>query len=166
MRLARKVANDALRLRGATLGDRFDDLVSRLQIVGLQASLRYDPHREQMSYGQNGGDPFSSYIADVMERRVVDYFRSQSEGFGDRRYGHDNRVVVGVVEDQEADPDVDFGKLVSEHRLIEWQEAAGIVDLPMAEWVCVTLDRATAAIGRTASATRSAERSVEAGELA
>lgn len=86
MALAQTVAQDGLRRRGATLGDRFDDLVSRLVKVGLEATLRYDPQQQHFAYGRNGGDPFKGYISDLMERRIDDYFRSRAEGFSDRRY--------------------------------------------------------------------------------
>jgi hypothetical protein len=148
--LARKVANEELRRKASTLGNRYEDFVSFLVEVGLRAAIGYDAGRSG-----NGYSP-SSYLWDVMERRTPDFYRRQSEGFGDRRYGNDNRELLGgdAMED-EPDPDVDFGKLVSEHRLIEWQVAARTVDLPIAEWICVTLDRATAAIKRTAQPTRS-----------
>jgi hypothetical protein len=94
MRLSRKVAADGTRRRGSALGDRFEDLVSRLQMVGLQAALRFDPEREHLSYGRNGGEPFASYVADVMDKRIDDHFRSKGEGFGDRRYGNDDRIVL------------------------------------------------------------------------
>ena len=87
--------------------------MSRLTIVGLQATIRYDPMREQRSYGSNGGDPFASYLADIMGKRVDDYFRSKAEGFGDRRYGNDNRVVLDDDPDP-ADHDTDFDQLVDD----------------------------------------------------
>lgn len=151
MRLARKVASDGVRLRGATLGDRFDDLVSRLQMVGLQAALRYDPNREHHSYGRNGGDPFQSYVADLMGKRIDDYFRSKSEGFGDRRYGNDHRLVLTDSFDNDVDPEVDFGKLVSESRLAQWQEAADRVEMTLADYVVVTLDKASRSTLRSAA---------------
>lgn len=140
-KLARKVAHDALSLRGAVLGDRFEDLVSRLRIVGLQAVLRYDPERRHESYGKNGGEPFASYVADVMEKRVDDYFRSKAEGFGDRRYGNDNRVVLSDDPDP-ADHDTDFEALVDERRRAKWQAAAVHTGWTLEEFVVITLDRA------------------------
>ena len=138
-KLSRKVGNDALRLRGATLGDRFEDLVSRLQLVGLQAALRYDPERQQAKYGQNGGEPFASYVADLMERRVDDYFRSKAEGFGDRRYGNDNRIVLADDPDP-ADHDTDFEALVDERRRSRWQAAADTCGMTISEFIVTTLD--------------------------
>jgi len=149
MKLSRKIAADSLRLRGATLGDRFEDLVSRLQIVGLEASRRYDPEREQLSYGRNGGEPFASYVADIMGKRVDDYFRSKSEGFGDRRYGNDNRVELSEDPDP-ADHDTDFEFLVDERRRARWQRAADQMGLPLSEFVSTTLDVASEQIEEAA----------------
>lgn len=151
MKLSRRIANDALRLRGATLGDRFEDLVSRLQMVGLQAALRYDPERHHASYGRNGGEPFASYVADVMEKRVDDFFRSKAEGFGDRRYGNDNRIHLTDDPDP-ADHDTDFETLVDERRRARWQEAATTVEWSLSEWIVITLDRAAKDVLRSAAA--------------
>lgn len=139
MRLARKIANDELRMRGATLGDRFDDLVSRLQMAGLQAAMRYDPLRYHASYGSNGGDPFASYIADLMGKRVDDYFRSKAEGFGDRRYGNDNRIVLDDDPDP-ADHDTDFEYLVDERRRARWQQAADRKGMTLSQFVVSAID--------------------------
>jgi len=139
MKLSRKVANDALRLRGASLQDRFDDLASRLQIVGLEAALRYDPLRHQASYGSNGGEPFSSYVADLMQHRVVDYYRSKAEGHGDRRYNNDNRIELSDDPDP-ADHDVDFMELVDERRRAKWQKAAEATGWDLSQFIVTTLD--------------------------
>ena len=149
MKLARKIANDALRLRGATLGDRFEDLVSRLQIVGLQAAMRFDPDRHHATYGSNGGDPFASYVADLMEKRVDDFFRAKAEGFGDRRYGNDNRIVLDDDPDP-ADHDTDFEELVDGRRRSRWQQAAEQVGWPLSEWVMISLDKCAADVLRAA----------------
>jgi len=138
-KLSRRIANDALRLRGASLQDRFDDLTSRLQIVGLEAALRYDPLRYQERYGSNGGEPFASYVADVMQNRVVDYFRSKAEGFGDRRYGNDNRIDLTDDPDP-ADHDVDFMELVDERRRARWQKAAEATGWDLSQFIVTTLD--------------------------
>ena len=150
MRLARKIANDALRLRGATLGDRFEDLVSRLQIVGLQAAMRFDPERHHATYGSNGGDPFASYVADLMEKRVDDFFRAKAEGFGDRRYGNDNRIVLDDDPDP-ADHDTDFEELVDGRRRSRWQQAAEQVGWPLSEWVMISLDKCAADVLKSAA---------------
>jgi len=141
MKLSRKIANDALRLRGASLGDRFEDLVSRLQIVGLQAAMRYDPHRDHASYGKNGGEPFASYVADVMGMRVDDYFRSKAEGFGDRRRGFDGMVELTDDPDP-ADHDVDFSKIVGDRERSDWQRAAKATGWELDEWMKITLNKA------------------------
>ena len=141
-KLARKIATDELRLRGATLGDRFDDLVSRLQLVGLQAALRFDPERHHASYGKNGGEPFAGYVADLMGKRVDDYFRSKAEGFGDRRYGNDGRIVLDDDPDP-ADHDTDFESLVDERRRARWQQAANISGWTLSQFMVFTLDVAS-----------------------
>ncbi len=142
MKLSRKVANDELRLRGANLGDRFDDLVSRLQIAGLQAALKYDPHRHHASYGKNGGEPFASYVADIMGMRVDDYFRSKAEGFGDRRKGHDNRIDLSDDPDP-ADHDTDFELLVDDRRRARWQQAANSKEMTLSQFIVSVLDIAS-----------------------
>ena len=149
MKLSRKIASDGLRLRGATLGDRFEDLVSRLQMAGLQAALRYDPHREQASYGRNGGDPFTSYVSDIMGLRVDDYFRSKAEGFGDRRRGFDDMVDLNDDPDP-ADHDTDFEHLVDERRRARWQQAADRKGMTISQFVVATLDIAAEQIGHAA----------------
>ena len=146
MKLSRKIANDALRLRGATLGDRFDDLVSRLQIVGLQAAIRYDPQRHHASYGSNGGDPFSSYVSDLMGKRVDDYFRSKAEGFGDRRRGFDGMVDLSDDPDP-ADHDTDFESLVDERRRARWQQAADRKGMPLSQFIVTALDIVAEQVG-------------------
>lgn len=149
MKLSRKIAADALRMRGATLQDRFEDLVSRLQLVGLQAAIRYDPGHHHTSYGRNGGEPFASYVADLMEKRVDDYFRSKAEGFGDRRYGNDNRIVLTDDPDP-ADHDTDFEELVDERRRARWQNAAEIRGWTLSQFVVTTLDIAAEQIDAAA----------------
>jgi hypothetical protein len=95
LRLARRIANDWLRRSGGFLDDeRMDDLVGFLVLQGCRAATRYDPERVQRSYGSGGGDPFASYLADIMQVRVTDWYRSKREGNGDRRYGHDKRLVL------------------------------------------------------------------------
>jgi len=143
MKLSRKIANDALRLRGATLGDRFDDLVSRLQIVGLQAALRYDPYRHHASYGSNGGDPFTSYISDLMGKRVDDYFRSKAEGFGDRRRGFDD--MVDLNDDPDPADGTEFEKLVDDRRRTRWQFQANSEGEDLDRWIVRVLDAALSA---------------------
>lgn len=138
-RLAQKVANDALRLRGAVLQDRFDDLVSRLVMVGMESAWRYDPEREHVSYGRNGGEPFASYVADVMDKRVDDYFRSKHEGFGDRRYGNDNRIVLTDELDTTEQTNFDF---VLDIERVKWQRAAEATGQDLDMWMVNALNRA------------------------
>ena len=48
------------------------------------------------------------------------------------------------------DSDIDFARLLSEHRVLEWQRAAQTVELPLEEWIAITLDRAARVIRRAA----------------
>jgi hypothetical protein len=148
LKLSRRIAHDELRRRGAFLDEsRFEDLVGFLALHGVRAAVRYDPERRQALYGRDGGDPFSSYIADVLAHRVTDWYRSKHEGQGDRRYGNDNRIVLSAMDEgNEVDTEVDFEGLLSERRFAEWQEAARAVELPLADWIAMTLDRAAKVI--------------------
>ena len=139
-KLARRIANDGLRLRGATLGDRLEDLVSRLVIVGLEAAIRYDPHRRHVSYGRNGGEPFASYVADVMQQRIPDFFRAKAEGFGDRRYGFDG--MVELSDDPDPADGTEWEKYVDDRRRIRWQYQADSEGRELDEWIVLVLDAA------------------------
>jgi DNA-directed RNA polymerase specialized sigma24 family protein len=86
LRIANAVANTELRRRGAYLGDRHADLIGFLVVVGCKAAATYDSSWPRARYGLNGGDPFRSYIGDIMQRRLYDFYRSRGEGFSDRRY--------------------------------------------------------------------------------
>lgn len=139
MKLSRKIANDALRLRGASLGDRFEDLVSFLVEKGLEEAMRYDPHRDHSKYGKNGGEPFQSYVSDILGMRVDDFYRRKSEGFGDRRRGFDGMVELTDDPDP-ADHDVDFMQLVDERRRAKWQRAAELAGWDLAQFIVTSLD--------------------------
>jgi hypothetical protein len=117
--------------------------------------VRYDPERHpHASYGRGGGDAFESYVSDVMCLRVTDWYRAKREGNGDRRYGADQRIVLAgdVLEEVVVDPELDFERLVSERRITEWEEAARLVQLPLAEFVCMSVDRAATVIRRGSAA--------------
>ncbi len=150
LKLSRKIANDELRGRGAFLDpSRFEDLVGFLALAGVRAAVRYDPERQHASYGRDGGDPFASWLADILAHRVTDWYRSKANGGGDARYGNDNRIVLSTMDEElDVDADFDFESLVSEHRAFEWQEAARAVDLSFEDWVVITLDRAAKVIRR------------------
>jgi hypothetical protein len=145
LNLAHAVANNELRRKQSTLGDRYDDLVSWLVEVGLKGAITYDPDRHSANY------TFGSYLWDIMERRTADFYRRKGEGFGDRRYGNDGRIILVDDNSDDPDPDVDFDKLISEKRLTRWQHAAVLVEMTVSEWVVVTLDKAAARIERTAA---------------
>ena len=108
-------------------------------MAGLQSALRYDPLRYQASYGSNGGEPFSSYLADIFERRCVDFWRAKSEGFGDRRKGFDNMVDLNDDPDP-ADHDTDFEALVDERRRARWQQAADSKGMTLSQFVVSAID--------------------------
>jgi hypothetical protein len=58
--------------------------------------LRYEPAKAHGSYGSRAGDPFASFVADLMHYGVVNFFRSKANGFGDRRHGYDGRIPSPV----------------------------------------------------------------------
>lgn len=145
MKLSRTVARDYCRAKGATLGDRMEDLVSALAEEGLKVAVAYNPARSGPGY------TFASYLYDKLYLAVEgQFFRRKREGFGDRRYGMDGKIVL-VDEFDDADPDVDFEHLMSDKRVSTWQRAAGIVDMTLPEFVVVSLDRAAKQVLRTAA---------------
>jgi len=87
LKLANTVARDELRRRGATLGDRYDDLVGFLVETGLRTAERYDPARVRPGYS------FASYIYDILAMRVTDFYRGKANGFADRRYNPNGNPV-------------------------------------------------------------------------
>lgn len=154
MHLARKVAADGCRRRGAAVGDRFEDLVSRLQIAGLRATMKFDPEREHVAYGRNGGDPFTSYVADVMDHGIDDFFRSRAEGFSDRRYGNYAEVTpTDTIEQQRADVEDAIERLDSSANLDWYTQAADAEGLPLHDWIIRALnERASRHVTRPAVA--------------
>jgi DNA-directed RNA polymerase specialized sigma24 family protein len=144
LKLARRIARDAQRRSPAGLGGKYEDLVSFLTLQALEAAIKYDPART------NGGYTFSSYLCDIMESRIPDFFRRKSEGFGDRRSGNDNRIILaGDTLDQEPDPDIQWGKVFNEpdeqalehaHRI--WAAAATHMKTPLVDWDDITEPRA------------------------
>lgn len=134
-----------MRRRNATLGDRFDDLVSRLTAAGLQAALNYDPRRPHATYGRNGGDPFTSYISDLMDKRIDDFFRSRSEGFADKRYRTYGEVIpTDQIEQQPVDPEDVVEQLDGRAMMNAYESAANAEQLPLADWIVRTLNRRAA----------------------
>jgi hypothetical protein len=134
LKLAHRITQDAQRRAPAGLGGKYEDLHSFLVEQALRAALSYDPAIS------NGGYSFESYLCDVMEQRVPDFYRRKSEGFGDRRSGSDGRVVLGGSMLDDADPEVDFEKLISERRMARYQRAAAFRGWTVAEWIVITLD--------------------------
>ena len=88
--IARDVVNHVERRTPYMNGQTRVDLESFLIEQGLQVALKYDPARSRPGY------TFASYLWDVLARRVPDFYRRKSEGFGDKRSGmHDRIVLVG-----------------------------------------------------------------------
>ena len=150
---ARRIVADYIRGNVPYLAThRRDELVDFVVEKALMATMRFDPNTPTKSYGSKGGNHFDSWICDVMGKRCLDWHRAKSEGNGDRRYANDNRIVLaGDTMDDEPDADVDFGKLVSDRRMVRWQVAATLTGWSFEEFVVITLDRAAAQIERTAA---------------
>ena len=135
LKLAHRIAQDAQRQAPAGLGGKYEDLVSFLTLQALEAAIRYNPAQSGNGY------TFASYLCDIMERRVPDFYRRKSEGFGDSRSGADNRITLaGDTLDDHLDTDVDFDRLLSERRLSRYQRAATITGIDISEWIVITLD--------------------------
>ena len=87
---AQTIARHHVNRTASTLGDRHEDLVMHLVEVGLRTAVKYNPERSSST----GRYTFGSYIYDVMKRRVPDFYRKKAEGFGDKRKGHNDRIVL------------------------------------------------------------------------
>lgn len=139
LKLARRIANDAQRQAPAGLGGKYEDLVSFLVLQALEATIRYDPTRTGPNY------TFPSYLCDIMERRVTDFYRRKSEGFGDSRSGNNGRIVLaGDTLDDEPDPDINWSYVYDEptekaeaHAYRHWAEARYALTEPMTSWQVV-----------------------------
>jgi DNA-directed RNA polymerase specialized sigma24 family protein len=154
VREARRITRDYERAHIPYLAQhRRDELVDFVVEAALRATITFDPERATTSYGRNGGRHFDSWICDVMTWRCTDWLRSRREGNGDARRGLANRLVLTGEFDDEPDVDLEIERLVSADRMSEWRAAADLVDLPLAEFVVVTLDRAAAAIQAAAKGT-------------
>jgi DNA-directed RNA polymerase specialized sigma24 family protein len=128
--LARRAANDAQRRAPAGLGGKYEDLVSFLLLQALESTLSYDPNRRGPSYS------FSSYLYDIMERRVPDWYRRKSEGFGDSRNGNDDRIVLAgdTIEDEAETADLGDPNDPADAEWRHWVATAAAVSVPMADW--------------------------------
>jgi hypothetical protein len=82
------VATHQLRRQPFASEQLHQDLVSFLVEQGIVLALKYDAQQSKPDYS------FPSYLWDVLARRTTDFYRRKSEGFGDRRNGNDNRVVL------------------------------------------------------------------------
>lgn len=130
---ASTIARREMTRTGSTLGDRHEDLVMYLVEVGCRTATRYNPSKSSTSY------TFDSYIYDVMARRVTDFYRRKSEGFGDRRKGHDNRITL--VDKIDIDHETDaLANLVTDDQVDRYTQAAQRSGKGLSEWMLDTLD--------------------------
>jgi len=143
LKLAHKVANHELRRRGATLGDRYDDLIGFLVETGLRTAERYDPARVRPGYS------FASFLFDVLAMRVTDFFRAKAQGFADRRYNPNGNPVVLIGDKVETLTAV-YGDappqelLDDEHDLADAVAELGEALSEEARWTLETIGRALA----------------------
>jgi DNA-directed RNA polymerase specialized sigma24 family protein len=161
LNMAYAIANGYCRKTGAGLDTRIDDLAQYLALTATRQALMYDPAR-------NPNSTFTSYLWDIMEQRCVDWYRRKGEGFADRRYYPTNpvslvgdEVDLGYTTDgpDQAVPDDDteprtrwryaawlvqqkFAEwpVVHERRIVRWQRAADIADLPLDQFVVHAAD--------------------------
>lgn len=134
LKLARHIANDAAARSPYMSHDVREDLVSFLTLQALEAVRRYDPTRSGNGY------TLTSYLCDVMEARVPDFFRRKSEGFGDRRYGNDGRLDLAGDDTDAFDAEVDMDAKLRDRRVALWHQAADLDDMTFADWVAYALD--------------------------
>lgn len=131
-KLAHKIANDELHKRNdARLHDRYEDLIQHLVEIGCRYATRYNPNLAT--------DTYERYLAKHMAHRIDDFFRSKAQGFGDRRYGNDNRYDLTDDPDP-PDHDLDFDTLITNKRRAQWQAAANHCQLPLQDWITASLD--------------------------
>lgn len=132
LKLARRIANDAQRAAPAGLGGKYEDLVSFITLQALEAAVRYNPERARPGY------TFTSYLCDIMERRVTDWYRRKSEGFGDSRSGSNGRIVLtgDQLDDHPADDyELELDQTLDDtHIHNTWARAAGLISTPMNDW--------------------------------
>lgn len=129
LKLARRCATDAQRKAPAGLGGKYEDLVSFLTLQALEAVARYNPERVKPGYS------LSSYLYDVMQLRVTDFYRRKSEGFGDRRSGNDNRITLaGHTIDDQPTPEWEHQLEQTDPAHAIWSHAAGLISTPMHDW--------------------------------
>lgn len=152
---AQKACSDYVRANVPHLPNhRRDELVDFVVEKSLVAIMSFRPDHATTSYGRDGGKHFDSWLYDVMMKRCIDWYRSKSEGNGDRRYGNDNRVQY--EEDIDVDP---WGAVVAglfqaieQHltarSLKHWMQARdhSESDKDIAEWVVYVVNKEAARI--------------------
>ena len=126
--------------------DRWEDLVSFLVEKGLQCAVRYDPAKRSVS-----SYSFSSWLYDVMEKRVPDFYRRQAEGYADHRDRYKTPRSPHLVTEPgklEVDEVLDeLEAVASLDRLAAYRDAAAAAGMPLGEWTIAALD-AAARFGR------------------
>ena len=129
LRLARRIATDAQRRAPAGLGGKYEDLVSFLVLQALEAAIRYGPEYTRPGYS------FASYLCDIMELRVTDWYRRKSEGFGDTRSGSNGRIVFTAdLNDETGDYELTLHTESTLEADTHWSTAAGALSTPMHDW--------------------------------
>lgn len=139
---ARKITGDYVALNIPYLTqDKRDALADFVVEKSLPAVIGFKADHPTESYSRNGGKHFDSWICDIMFKRCVDHFRSKSEGWGDRRYGNDNRVELS--EDPDPADGTEFDSLVDDRRRIRWNYQAKLdgYEDDFSGWMCKQLDR-------------------------
>jgi len=120
--------------------DRREDLVSYLVEIGTRYAARYNPDLTS----ETGRYSFGSWVYDIMEKRVPDFFRSQAEGYADTRdrfkTPHEaHSVVDDLAIDKELHHEL-FLEIFTDERLKTWAQAAAQTEWSLKEFVVITLD--------------------------
>lgn len=163
-RMAYAVAHGYCRRTGTGLDTRIDDLAQWLALTASRKALGYKPPAEP-------GYSFVSYLFDIMEQRCPDFFRQKGEGFGDRRYSHDGRIVLmgedvnditledSTLEDDGHEASAHWRRTaallqqtfvswptVTERRVLAWTRAAEHHGYTLDEWLSISLDHAARSV--------------------
>lgn len=167
LNMCRAIANSYCRRTGSGLDSRIDDLVQHLALTATRRACNYEP-------AKNPSSTFASWLWDSLDPGAcIDWHRRKAEGFGDRRYGLDNRVSPSdtidtlpapLTDEDEDDPDARWRyaawviqqrfsdwSTVHERRVIRWQHGADIADLPFDQYVARALDVMTRAMEKRAA---------------
>lgn len=157
LNMAYAVAHGYCRRTGSGLDVRIDDLAQHLAQLVCRRALMYDT-------ALNPNSSFASWAWDIMDPNgCIDWFRKKAEGHGDRRYGHDGRIVLAGddIAQLAAKEDPETTELtyvlpavlafwrglsrrieprVSEKRLRAWNQAANAAGLPLDQFMVRAAD--------------------------